>query len=256
MRYKASKELPKCIRKGNWSSHSASRMHSRALPAPIRWGVKERKREVPSKSIIVPESEEEMRELVSQENYVVELLVKELLFPRDLAIRTFKFGAGSVIAWILLNGFHWVKTKLLFVLPNLDDPNSIHFFNCGNFGLPAEIPGSRPWPHTLDSSEPWPLDENEKVYYPPMALCKAISDVPAVEFAYSMSRIVFHVPNRVGIKQVVVRLANLTQFSRWGKIAANQLGIPEEKPLLELYSLSWDGPPENIDFSNSLESWH
>lgn len=35
---------------------------------------------------------------------------------------------------------------LLLIAPNLNDQDSISYWNSGNYGLPATSPGARPWP--------------------------------------------------------------------------------------------------------------
>ena len=73
----------------------------------------------------------------------VEYLVRNVGFDRELATSFQLCGGAKELVCLLQSGFEFSESDpLLLLIPDLNDANSVHYFNNGNFGLP----GGPLWP--------------------------------------------------------------------------------------------------------------
>lgn len=77
------------------------------------------------------------------------LLEKFPLFSQEFIERIQHDFFESIVNILIEEVDHTSFTEddpLLLIAPNMNDQDSIAYWNSGNYGLPAASPGARPWP--------------------------------------------------------------------------------------------------------------
>mmetsp|Transcript_32404 Transcript_32404/g.50474 ORF Transcript_32404/g.50474 Transcript_32404/m.50474 type:complete len:222 (-) Transcript_32404:282-947(-) len=164
-------------------------------------------------------------------------LVKEMQFPEDLAEVCERIGTGCHLLRLLDEGFTMSeRDPLLFLVPDLHNEESLHYFNNGNFGLPPGSPGSLPWPGGVPPAAHDPLPAGV-VQRPPFALGRFISSQPGVQDLSHGSMLLFYVENLEFLFWLSSRIQDQRQFRRIGPQVAADFGVAAHEPLIRAYTL-------------------
>jgi hypothetical protein len=136
------------------------------------------------------------------------------------------------------------------LIPDLNDANSVHYFNNGNFGLP----GGPLWPGRFPPvvGGPIPLGVDA---VPPNALGRFTSQQQGVQDKSHGSFMLFYVDNLENLHRLPEILQSSNQFCRLGPAIAARIGVPAEPSLLRVVVLDrMTGPPDYIHASIELST--
>ncbi len=170
----------------------------------------------------------------------IEYLVHNVGFDRELATSFQLCGGAKELVCLLQSGFKFSESDpLLLLIPDLNEANSIHYFNNGNFGLP----GGPLWPGGAPpvggAALPVGIDAA-----PPHALGRFISRQQGVQDKSHGAFLVFYVDNMENLYHLHGVLQSSNQFRRIGAAIAALFGVPVEPALLRVVTLdNIRGPP-------------
>jgi len=168
---------------------------------------------------------------------------------RILCEDTIKLYCASEVGRILVSlhqsGFGYSEgDPILLLCPVMSDyENSMAYLYGGNYALPNDIPGQRPWPGGNITS--------------PCALGRLINGLGtrAINKTDGTCMTVLYLPDLSTYSAIEFRVRSSDQFRRYGALTATRIGIPEEPPLVHTLLLDKvNGEPHfMLDFSTSQD---
>jgi hypothetical protein len=174
----------------------------------------------------------------------VEYLVKEVGFDEGLAVAFDLCGGAKELVSLLKSGFEFSESDpLLLLIPEMENADSVHYFNNGNCGLPRNIGGLQ-WPGgagppAAGAAVPAGVDA-----IPPHALGRFIAGQAGVEDKSHGKFVLFYVDNLENLHLLPGVVQGSTQFCRLGPAMARRLRVPTQTALLHVVTLDrMAGPP-------------
>jgi len=116
----------------------------------------------------------------------------------------------------------------LLIIPNFDDLNSINYFNAGNYGLNADVPGALVWP--ADSNNGTILVQGLDATQP-LAFGRFLSQQQGFTDISNGHGVLFKVNNMHNYTIASGRLVGSRQFRRIGPVIAQEFNIQGQPQL-------------------------
>jgi hypothetical protein len=173
-------------------------------------------------------------------------LVLEIDFPEDVAERAVTTDVAKTLLHLLDEDFKMTEEERLLVM--IMEPNenqSLHYTNYGNYGLPHGAPGARPWPGGVCLAPGAPPPPGVAMM-PPNALGRFIANIEGVREISNGNFNVFLVADYGILHSIPALLISEEQFRRIGPILAATFPttLACEPALVQFYTLeSIRGPP-------------